>query len=205
MAALGIAELDDTVVVDPPLIAAPPADVETASAPTQLLEQLFHAHFSYVWRMLRRLGLNADDADDAAQRVFIIASRRVHDFKPGRERAFLYSIAWRIADKQRRSEARRREEPIEYAELAANEPEMEELLDRNRTRELLDSLLSTMPLDLRVVFVLYEIDGLTSPEIAEVVGVPVGTVASRLRRAREDFNARLARLEARRRSKPGGA
>jgi RNA polymerase sigma-70 factor (ECF subfamily) len=58
-----------------------------------------------------------------------------------------------------------------------------------------------MSLDLRVVFVLYEIDGLRSGEIAEVLGIPLGTVASRLRRARADFELRVARFETQRKSK----
>jgi RNA polymerase sigma-70 factor (ECF subfamily) len=74
---------------------------------------------------------------------------------------------------------------------------MEDLLDRRRARALLDSILDALPLDLRAVLVLHEIDELSTSEIAEVVGVPVGTAASRLRRAREVFAERLRRLEAR--------
>ena len=65
-------------------------------------------------------------------------------------------------------------------------------------REAFDVLLDEIPLELRVVFVLYEVEQLTSAEIADVVGVPLSTVATRLSRAREDLGARLARLEARR-------
>jgi RNA polymerase sigma-70 factor, ECF subfamily len=191
------------VVADRPLIAALAAEPREAPEPVLQLETLFHEHFSYVWRLLRRLGLNEADADDAAQRVFIVASQRLVDLRPGRERAFLYGVAWYIAHKHRRSQERLREEPIQERQLVNSEPDVEELLDRNRTREVLDTLLGAMPLPLRVVFVLYEIEGLTTPEIAEVIGVPVGTVASRLRRARDDFNARVARLEARRKFQGG--
>ena len=101
-----------------------------------------------------------------------------------------------MADRDR---GRKREDlGVDFDEQPASAPSPEELVDRRRARELLDALLEEMPLELRVVFVLYEIEQLTSAEIAEVVGVPLGTVASRLRRAREDFTARVARVEARR-------
>ena len=66
-------------------------------------------------------------------------------------------------------------------------PGPDELSDQKRARELLNHVLDDMAFDLRTVFILFELEGLRSPEIAEVVGVPLGTVASRLRRAREAF------------------
>jgi RNA polymerase sigma-70 factor (ECF subfamily) len=140
------------------------------------------------------------DADDAAQQVFITASRRAADIRPGSERAFLYGVTVNAAAKWRETRARRREEPeTELERMEAALPSAEELLDRRNARVLLDALLDAMPLELRIVFVLYEIEQQTAPEIAEALEIPLGTVASRLRRAREDFAARLARLEARRR------
>jgi RNA polymerase sigma-70 factor (ECF subfamily) len=66
-------------------------------------------------------------------------------------------------------------------------PGPDELSDQKRARELLNRVLEDMTLELRTVFILFELEGLRSPEIAEMVGVPLGTVASRLRRAREAF------------------
>jgi RNA polymerase sigma-70 factor (ECF subfamily) len=164
------------------------------------LGALVREHFAYIWRLCRRLGLPESDADDAAQQVFITASRRVSDMRGGSERAFLYGVAVNTAAKWRETSARRREEPeAELERMEASVPSAEELLDRRNARLLLDALLDAMPLELRVVFVLYEIEQQTAPEIAEALAIPLGTVASRLRRAREDFAARLARLEARRR------
>jgi RNA polymerase sigma-70 factor (ECF subfamily) len=163
------------------------------------LGDLVEAHFAYVWRLLRRLGLSEVDADDVAQQAFLVAARRLDDIQTGSERAFLYTAAVRTAYKHRRTHARRREETLDELPLDGNgEPCLEELLDRRKAREILDAIVETMPMGFRVVFVLYEIDGLSTSEIAEVVGIPAGTVASRLRRARADFEARVARLEARR-------
>ncbi|HMJ54193.1 MAG TPA: RNA polymerase sigma factor [Polyangiaceae bacterium] len=180
-------------------------DSAVASAPERVarLSALAAAHFAYVWRLLRRLGLSDADADDVAQQAFLVASRRLDDILPGSERAFLYKAAVHSAYKHRRAQQRRGEEELDDLALnAAAEPGLEELIDRRRAREILDAIVGTMSLELRVVFVLYEIDGLQTTEIAEVVGIPLGTVASRLRRARADFESRVARFEVRRKS-PG--
>jgi RNA polymerase sigma-70 factor (ECF subfamily) len=75
-------------------------------------------------------------------------------------------------------------------------PGVEELIDRRRARELLDEILAAMTMELRLVFVLFEVEQLTMAEIARMLELPPGTVASRLRRAREDFAARVRRIEA---------
>ena len=162
------------------------------------------SHFAYVWRVLRRLGLAHADADDVAQLVFLRASKRLADIRPEAERSFLYKMAIRAAYKHRRTERRRREDLHEDFDAPAEEfAEFEELIDRHRAREMLDRIVATMPLDFRVVFVLYEVEGLGTAEIANIVGIPLGTVASRLRRARADFEGRVARLEARGRMRGG--
>lgn len=161
---------------------------------------LVRAHYGFVWRLLRRLGLREGDADDAAQQVFLAAAARLGDVEPSRERSFLYGVAINVGSRARRSQGRRREEPLELAgERAAREPNAEQLLERRQARQLLDAMLDEMPEDLRVVFVLFELEELSTPEIAELCEIPVGTAASRLRRAREDFEERVARVEARRR------
>jgi RNA polymerase sigma-70 factor, ECF subfamily len=176
-----------------PLVAAPPGVAE-----------LVRAHYAFVWRLLRRLGLGEGDADDAAQQVFLSASARFGSIEKGRERAFLYGVALNVGSRARRSLTRRREEPLEAAgERTSLEPGADELLELRQARALLDSLLDEMPDDLRVVFVLFELEELSTPEIAELCQIPVGTAASRLRRARDDFEERVARAEARRRFSGG--
>jgi RNA polymerase sigma-70 factor (ECF subfamily) len=166
--------------------------------------QLVREHYSFVWRLLRRLGLGEGDADDAAQQVFLVASGRLSSVEPARERSFLYGVALNVGARARRSLGRRREEPLEAAgERAAREPNAEQVLERREARALLDQLLDEMPEELRVVFVLFELEELSTPEIAELCAIPVGTAASRLRRARDDFDERVARAEARRRFEGG--
>jgi RNA polymerase sigma-70 factor (ECF subfamily) len=172
------------------------------------VSELVRREFRFVWRLLRRLGLPEGDADDAAQQVFLVAARRFGDIATGSERSFLYRTALHVASKSRRSVERRREDLDPDVEPEGDAtPNPEELLDRRRARAVLDSILDALPLELRVVLVLHEIDELSTSEIAEVVGIPAGTAASRLRRAREVFAEHVRRLEARlarTRGKPPG-
>ncbi|MET0413729.1 MAG: sigma-70 family RNA polymerase sigma factor [Polyangiaceae bacterium] len=150
----------------------------------------------WVWRLLRRIGLSAADADDAAQQVFFVAAQKRDQLEPGKARSFLYGTALRVAANVRRSLRRRREL---HDEVALAEPPhiaaQDELLDQQRARALVDELLAELSDDLRRVLVLAEIEQLSAPRIAELEGIPLGTVASRLRRARSRF---YELLEARR-------
>ncbi len=163
------------------------------------MTDLVRAHFRYVWRLLRRLGLPATDADDAAQQVFLVAARRIDAIARGSERAFLYGTALNVVAKWRAAAARR-PEPLEDPEALADASiDADAALDQHRARELLDTILAELPLELRAVFVLYEIEELTAAEVAAITALPAGTVASRLRRAREAFTEHVHRHEARRR------
>jgi RNA polymerase sigma-70 factor (ECF subfamily) len=160
---------------------------------------LLRAHFRDVWRIVRRFGVPENSADDATQEVFIIAARRISDIQPGSERPFLLASAVRVAANVRRSLGARREcqEDETAPEGVDPRPNAEALLDQKRLRQMLDRVLDELTDDLRVVFVLCELEGMSSPEIGELLGIPVGTVASRLRRAREAFQVAAANLKAR--------
>ena len=152
------------------------------------LRKTFVEHYAGVWRFLRRMGVPAHCADDAAQQVFLIALEALPRIVAGSERAYVYSTAVRIAHGVRR----RREREIggmdvDSAGSALSGPD--ELTDQKRARQVLDRLLERMEIDMRTAFVLVEIDGFTVPEVAKVLAIPVGTAASRLRRAREQFHA----------------
>jgi RNA polymerase sigma-70 factor (ECF subfamily) len=154
-------------------------------------------HFDFVWRLLRRLGVPPADVDDAAQQVFIVGTRRLADILPGSERTFLYGTALRLASTLRRN-SRRRDRFIESvaAEPEASSRTPHDELERRQALDVLDTLLQTLEDEQREVFVLCEIEELTAPQVASIVGIPVGTVASRLRRARQSFADELKRLKA---------
>lgn len=191
----------------PLAVAEPPAPTREASVPTDRLTALFQHHFDLVWRTVRRLGVPPEAVDDAAQEVFVIASRRLASIELGKERAFLYGTAVRVAATARRTSSRRlaAQPPDEATDPADTAPAPDELVDRKRARQLLDELVARLPDDTRPVFVLYELEGLTMDEIATCLEVPPGTVASRLRRAREVFQAAVARLDERSEARPRAA
>lgn len=165
----------------------------------QRLTLLLRVHYLQVWRTLRRLGVDAGCADDAAQEAFIVLSRRMDDVREGSERTFLLSCAVRIAANYRRTWRVQHEVADERALAAERDPlpTAEQLLDHKRLRQALDQLLDGWPDDIRTAFVLFELEGLSVPEISQVTETKLGTVASRLRRARELFQAAAKRLRAR--------
>lgn len=169
-----------------------------AAADPARLRSLVTDHFEFVWRSLVRLGVPRPDAEDALQQVFLVASGKLGAIPSGHERAFLFGTALRLASRARRTHRRRREvldgEPIEQLDPG---PSVEDRLDRARARAVLETILDAMPLELRTVFVLYELEQVTMAEIAAILELPAGTVASRLRRAREHFQAATRRLAAR--------
>ena len=171
--------------------------------PTDAVQALVRAHLDGVWRLLRRLGLPQADADDAAQQVFMIACRRFASIQAGSERAFLFGCALKFAAKWREAQ-QKPVQPTATGELDGVEddlPSVEDLVERHRARALLDLILKSMPSELRTVFVLFELEEFSSLEIAALLGIPRGTAASRLRRAREDFAKRLSRVERQLRSR----
>jgi RNA polymerase sigma-70 factor (ECF subfamily) len=155
------------------------------------LRALFDAHFEYVWRLVRRLGVVDAFVDDAAQQVFCVVANRLNQIEPRGEKAFLTGTAVRIASNHRRAQRRRREVSDDgaSAELVDPQTSPEALVEQRRERALLDQVLDGLPGELRAPFVLYELEDATLTEIAELLGIPRGTVASRLRRARARFQS----------------
>lgn len=174
---------------------APEADAEPSSdTPASEFDAIVHGHLDFVWRLLRRLGLSASDADDASQQVFMIAARKLDEIPSGKERAFLYGTARRVAANARRDSRRRLEAPGELAEaLESFATSPDEQVDLERAAALLDEMLAQLPDDLRRVLVLAELEQASVPAIAALESIPKGTAASRLRRARAAFEKLLAR------------
>ena len=151
-------------------------------------------HFDGIWRSLRRLGVPPTELDDCMQQVFMVASRKLPSIAIGSEQAFLLGTALRVASDARRSRERRREVPEdETVQRLDPGPQPDELAEQKRLRALLDEILDAMPEELRAVFVLFELEEMPTHEIAALLGIPTGTAASRLRRAREALERLLAR------------
>jgi len=159
------------------------------------LRAMVDRYLDFVARVLRNAGTPEAELDDDVQRTFIAVSNRLDDVRPDAEKSFLLQTALRMAAHARRTLARRREVHDSDAQLRIQGPlQPEQMLDQKRARELLDNVLEEMAIELRTVFVLYELEELSMTEIAATLRIPQGTVASRLRRARADFRDRVRAL-----------
>ncbi len=169
--------------------------VSRASERETRLRAMVDRYLDFVARVLRNAGTPEAEIDDDVQRTFIAVSNRLDDVRPEAEKSFLLQTALRMAAHARRTLARRREVHDSDAQMRIQVPmQPEQLLDQKRARELLDEVLETMAPDLRMVFVLYELEELSMIEISSALEIPQGTVASRLRRARADFRERVRAL-----------
>ncbi|HSC87770.1 MAG TPA: RNA polymerase sigma factor [Polyangiaceae bacterium] len=157
---------------------------------------IYEQEFEWVWHALRRLSVPERDLPDAAQNVFLVVHRRLPEFEGrSRLRTWIFQICRRVASDYRRSASVRREVATDTEALAAHadrrvssEREVQ-VAERSRVaRALLDGL----PEAQREVFLLHELEQLSGDEIAQELGVPVGTVRSRLRLARQAFRRGVA-------------
>jgi len=188
--------VDATPLIAPLANAPLPQAQEEASS---RVTEIFRREYDFVWRSLRRLGVPEAGVDDAAQDVFWVLARRQADVRVGAERSFLFATATRVASDARKKRSRCREFAPEF-DLAetlvdrSQDPSYD--LERARAREQLDRILDGLAMEQRAVFVLFELEGLSLDEIAELLAIPRGTAASRLRRARVGFSQAVARIRA---------
>jgi RNA polymerase sigma-70 factor, ECF subfamily len=170
------------------MLAMPALAPASAIAPTskERLGQIFREHAPFVWRTLRRLGVEAREVDDACQDVFVVVQRKLERFE-GRSslKTWIYGVCLKTAADYRRRSASKRErfgderppdEPIEGGPHAE--------LEKKEAIHLLDHLLAQLDEDKRAVFVLYEIEQLSMREISEIVSCPAQTAYARLYAAR---------------------
>jgi RNA polymerase sigma-70 factor (ECF subfamily) len=174
---------------------AVPAPLPAADARERLAE-LFENHVDFVWRTAHRFGLSPVEADDAAQQVFLIASRKLEQIAPDREKAFLFRAAIHVTRTLLRSTARKREDFVEEPDAADPKPSPEEALETRRALDAAHRILRDMPDDLREAFILFELEEMTMRQVADLLEIPPGTVASRIRRARATFRAAVQTMEA---------
>jgi len=150
---------------------------------------IVRAEHDFIWRLLRRLGVPEASVDDATQQVFCVAARRVDDINTGSERSFLFGAALRVASDRKRSREARDEIHDEPGDEVDPSPSPEEQAEAGQRRALLQEILLAMPMDLRTMIILFELEQMTKSEVGELLGIPAGTAVSRLRRAREEFKA----------------
>ncbi|MEA2699992.1 MAG: polymerase sigma-70 factor, subfamily [Myxococcales bacterium] len=187
-------------------IRSPPIAFSDTAAPggPERLRRLVSDHMELASRMVRNVGAPSGLIEDITQQAFQICAMRIADIELGKEKAFLVQTAIRLTANARREQLRGREVTTDDLGHVADEaPSPEDVSDKRRALRVLDTILAAMDLDVRAVFLLYEVEEMTMAEIAVVLDIPLGTVASRLRSAREDFLARARRTGLAAESKTG--
>lgn len=194
-------------------LSAPSADplASTARAAAIAEQQL-----DVIWRMARRLGVPDCDIEDVAQEVLIVVVRREDYIESGKERAFVASVTARVVANWRRTRRRRREDPSDEMEgvgtrhsgafgtvgssafgaigsSAFGGLDAEQNVERSRQLGRLERALDEMTEAQREAFILYDLEQLTAPEIAQQLGLPEAAIVSRVRRARDVFKRALDR------------
>jgi RNA polymerase sigma-70 factor, ECF subfamily len=179
-------------------IEAPPA------AKTLDLVGVYSSQKDFVWLTLQRMGIPRSDLEDVFQDVFVIAHKRLHTYnRDAKLSAWLYGICLRSVAAHRRRAFRRRER-ADGTDASVARPGSEhwhaqveapdERLGEQERQATLNALLNTLDPDHRLVVVMFEVEDHSCQYIAELIGVPVGTVHSRLHTARRKLAQAAVRL-----------
>jgi len=169
------------------------------AAPPPGIAEVYEAHFQYVWRCLRGLGVAEAQLDDAVQDVFMVVHRRLAEFDgQARLTTWLYEIALRISRRYRSRAAKEAERQDPHEPLPEESAAIEVGVDRHRQLALARAALEALPIAKREVFVLACIEQRSAPEIAGLIGIPTNTVYSRIRAAKQAFATELRRQQIRR-------
>jgi RNA polymerase sigma-70 factor (ECF subfamily) len=171
---------------------------KAAPGPGLPFEEVYERYFEFVWRSLRMLGVARASLDDAVQDVFGVVSRQLSRFE-GRSsvRTWVFGIAQYTAANHRRGE-RRKGAPLSPLEdeLESREPGPQQQAEASQLARAIQAFCAELDESRRAVFVLGLLEEVPPAEIAELLGIPVNTVYSRLRALRQALKQRLEQREA---------
>jgi RNA polymerase sigma-70 factor (ECF subfamily) len=169
------------------------------------MASVYRAHFQFVWRCLRSLGVRDDVLEDALQDVFIVVQNKLHDFDgKANLSTWLYSIALRVARRYRARVAKDAQKFAGSAEESSGEElgnlpspsgDLEHDLEASERLRLARRALEMLDDEKREAFVFACVEQMSAPEIAQITGLPLNTVYSRIRAARLAFATQVARLQ----------
>ena len=161
------------------------------------LAELLLSHLDSAYNLARWLVRNSDDAEDVVQEAYLRAFQYVAGFRGGNARAWLLTIVRNTSYRWLRK-TRAYERVVQFDEEAhtsdGGTTNPEELLLQNADGRLVEKTLSELPVRYREILVLRELEGFSYKEIADIMGVPMGTVMSTLSRARDRFRKGAGRL-----------
>jgi RNA polymerase sigma-70 factor (ECF subfamily) len=175
------------------MAADPPA---AGVAPLPTFDAVYGAHVRFVWRTVRAFGVAEAQLEDAVQDVFVVVHRRLGEFA-GRARieTWLFAIARRVAGAYRRTAMRKtdRQQALDEAMALASNDDTFAALSRAQAAAAVAALLEQLDDDKRIVFTLVELEQMSVPDVAAVLGINLNTAYSRLRLARRAFEAAVAK------------
>jgi RNA polymerase sigma-70 factor (ECF subfamily) len=165
---------------------------------------IYDQYFDFVWSSTRRLGVKPEALDDVVQEVFMVIHGKIGTLRqPESLRSWIYGIVRRTVSGYHRSQRSRGVSDVAFALHVESQLERPltplDVTQINEDAKLLWELLGEVDARKREVLMLVELDGMTVPEIAEALEIPLNTAYSRLRAARVAFDAALARRTARER------
>jgi len=201
---LAVSTLSTPLVGSRALKGAAGAGPEAGDLPLSF-DEVYEAHFDFVWRSARRLGVREGAIDDVVQESFLVVHRRLAEFE-GRStvKTWLFGILLRVVRDHRRH--LRRKEPHSMRPEAPTDPETlaarseqgpHERAVKTEAVRALHAILDELDDEKREVFILAELEQMTAPEMAEALGVNLNTIYSRLRAARQEFEQAVSRHRAR--------
>jgi RNA polymerase sigma-70 factor (ECF subfamily) len=168
-------------------------------------DEIYEEHFDLVWRTARRLGVPESTTADVVQDTFLVLHRRLADYD-GRAstKRWVLGILMKVVADHRRRYRRKDARCVPHATdsagdiaLASTLPIPSAEIEQAEEVRLLQSLLAELDESKREVLVLAQLEEMTVPEIAEVLGANVNTIYARLRAARMEFEAAYVRHRAR--------
>ena len=187
------------------LVPSPPAGATAEPCPTPVelppFREIYQRYFEFVWSSARHLGTSPESLDDIVQEVFIVIHAKLHTIqRPESLRSWIYGVVRRTVSTHRRSRGSKETgsvqlDTLEQVALSGTTPL--DAAEQTARLQVLSGLLSQMDEPKREVFILSELEEMTVPEIADALEIPVNTAYSRLRAARQAFDAGLARRAAR--------
>jgi len=182
------------------------AEKVAPEAPPRLeFEDIYERWFDEVSRWIRAMGGPQADREDLVQDVFLVVHRRLPDFDGQNVAGWLYQIArHRVRDFRRLLWVRHLlfgSVPLSDS-LPKGGASPADTLETNEKRALLERLLDKLNESERAALVLFEIDGFSGEEIAEIQGVPLNTAWGRIHKARKKLKAQLAKFESRKQKSP---
>lgn len=158
-----------------------------AGGDPEAFEEIYKAYFRFVGNVAFRMLNNRQDAEEVTQEVFLSIHRQLKNFRfEASLKTWIYRITFNYAINYSKKAARQQPAAVEYNDaLEGGPPEIHQAVDREYHEKVIAALLNALDSHQRSCIILRSIEGLSYQEIAQTLKIPINTVRSRIKRARE--------------------